>query len=277
MTDTRSDSSLQRFLTIITKLRDPQKGCPWDREQTFQTLTSLLIEEAYEVNDAVAKGAREVQEELGDLMSLIGLFSEIAREQGLFSYDSVLDTISDKLVRRHPHVFGETKVADTKEVLRNWEAIKQSERAADKTDKDTKEQKGLLDGIPRSLPALLKAHQIGQRCARVGFDWGTQSGVADKINEELGEFLAEAKQPEQSNRAKVVEEFGDLLFTLAQYSRHLGINPEEALAAANDKFTRRFKSLERLASQRHGDTPLGQIGTEGLEQLWREVKDGERN
>jgi ATP diphosphatase len=256
----------------MTKLRDPDTGCPWDKKQSFETLKSLLVEEAYEVVDAVAAGPQAVKEELGDLISLIGLFSQIASEQALFSFESVLDGISDKLVRRHPHVFGEAKVSDTEEVLKNWEQIKQEERK-----NDGESRKGLLDGIPRSLPSLLKASQIGERCKRVGFDWGSVDGVTLKVREEIEEFLTEAgtdvgsKSLKENKRA--VEEFGDLLFSLTQLSRHLGINAEEALSSANTKFTSRFQYLEKLARERFGDKPLGELGSDTLEALWNEAKN----
>lgn len=277
MTNDDTSSSLARFLEIMAALRNPNGGCPWDLKQTFETLKPLMIEEAYEVADAVEAGPEAVREELGDLMSLIGLFAQIAGEQSLFSFSSILDGISTKLVRRHPHVFGETKVSDTEEVLRNWEQIKEQERK----NSSAEAPKGLLDGIPRSLPALLKAHQIGARCARVGFDWGTSDGVSDKIREELGEFLSEVTPPPPSGNppegassasSRAFEEFGDLLFTLAQYARHMGINAEEALSHANTKFTRRFKELERLAKETHGERTLSELAAEDLEQLWQRAK-----
>lgn len=275
MTNATPEQALTRFLEIIAKLRDPNGGCPWDIKQTFQSLKPLIIEEAYEVADAVDAGEAAVKEELGDLLSLIALFSQIGAERATFSFGSVLDGICDKLVRRHPHVFGDTKVSGTEEVLKNWEQIKQQERA-----QDSKSEKGLLDGLPRSLPALQKAHQIGERCARIGFDWGTKEGVAEKVQEELGEFLDELSptlsDPKATEQAidtdRVFEEFGDLLFTLAQYGRHLGFSAEEALAAANDKFMKRFKLLEGYAKADHGSKPLGELGQQVLEGLWQRAK-----
>lgn len=269
MSDRTSHDFLARFLSIMAQLRNPDGGCPWDLKQTFETLKPLLIEEAYEVADAVDSGPAAVKEELGDLVSLIGLFSQIANEQGLFSFESVVDGISDKLVRRHPHVFGNTEVSGSDEVLKNWEAIKKQERAD-----GGEPTKGLLDGIPRSLPALLTAQQVGERCRRVGFDWSDEAGVVDKIREEVQEFLTEAKEAEKNieNKARMQEELGDLLFTLAQYSRHLGFNAEDALRTANAKFMNRFRALEQLARERHGDRALSEIGSEALEALWVEVK-----
>jgi MazG family protein len=281
MTKSTPQSPLERFLQIMAQLRNPQGGCPWDLKQTFETLKPLLIEEAYEVSDAVEMGPAAIKEELGDLISLIGLFAQIASEQHLFSFDSILEEISDKLVRRHPHVFGDTKVSSTEEVLRNWEQIKQQE--------GKEKLKGLLDGVPRSLPSLLKAQQIGERCSRVGFDWTSTDGVADKIREEITEFVAETKQlaePPQGAGAlgadagqdhkaihtRAIEEFGDLLFTLAQYGRHLGISAEDALQQANSKFLKRFRELESLAAAKHPGKALADLGPETFDALWNESK-----
>jgi len=260
----------------MAQLRNPQGGCPWDLKQTFETLKPLLIEEAYEVSDAVEMGPAAIKEELGDMISLIGLFAQIASEQNLFSFDSILEGISDKLVRRHPHVFGETKVSGTEEVLRNWEQIKQQE--------GKEKPKGLLDGVPRSLPSLLKAQQIGERCSRVGFDWTSTDGVAEKIREEIAEFVAETKQlaapPQRADagpdhkaiHTRALEEFGDLLFTLAQYGRHLGISAEDALQQANSKFLKRFRELESLAAVKHPGKALADLGPETFDALWNESK-----
>jgi len=279
MTNTDTHASLTRFLDIIAKLRDPQGGCPWDLKQTFESLKPLLIEEAYEVGDAIESGEAAIREELGDLLSLVALFGQIGSERSSFSFASILDGISDKLVRRHPHVFGDERVSGTQEVLKNWEEIKQQERA-----QSGKPDKGLLDGLPRSLPSLQKAHEIGERCSRIGFDWGSREGVAEKIQEELGEFLDEL-DPNRSERneqkiahdeKKIFEEFGDLLFTLAQYGRHLGFNAEEALRAANNKFLIRFKHLENSAKNKFADKAISELGPEALEQLWNQAKAATR-
>lgn len=274
MTDsphTKAAEALVEFLKVMEKLRDPQGGCPWDLKQTFESLRSHLVEEAYEIGDAVEESPNKVCEELGDLLSLIGLYCQIARESSLFTFADIVRGITEKLVRRHPHVFGDTKVSGTKEVLENWEAIKLKEKAEAGAQK-----KGLLDGLPRSMPALMRAHEIGERCARVGFDWDSAEGVAEKVREELTEFLEEAA-PQTAGRAnhnseRIEEEFGDLLFTLAQQSRLLGFNAEEALAAANAKFSKRFKALENLAVEQHSDTPLGSLSAEQLQALWLKAK-----
>jgi|688.fasta_scaffold84392_2 ATP diphosphatase len=274
MTDspnTKAAEALVEFLKVMEELRDPQGGCPWDLKQTFESLRSHLVEEAYEIGDAVEESPKKVCEELGDLLSLIGLYCQIARESSLFSFADIVHGITEKLVRRHPHVFGDTKVSGTKEVLENWEAIKLQEKAEAGAQK-----KGLLDGLPRSMPALMRAHEIGERCARVGFDWDSAEGVAEKVREELTEFLEEAA-PQAGGRAnqsseRIVEEFGDLLFTLAQQSRLLGFNAEEALAAANAKFSKRFKALETFAFEQHSDIPLGRLSAEQLQALWLQAK-----
>jgi len=268
--------SLSKFLDVIAQLRNPNGGCPWDLKQTFESLRSCLVEESYEVLDAVETSDEAVREELGDLLSIIALYARIAEEKNSFSFASVVEGITEKLVRRHPHVFGDVKVSGEAEVLKNWEAIKQQERAA-----DPKKAKGLLDGLPRSMPALQKCHEIGVRCARVGFDWTNAEGVAGKVREELAEFLAELPNPKNAamnaggkpfNKELVYEEFGDLLFTLAQESRHLGFNAEEALAAANAKFMRRFKILEQIATEETPEKPLNTRTTEELEALWQQAK-----
>ncbi len=234
------------------------------------------MEESYEVADAVEASDEAVREELGDLLSIIALYARIAEERQSFSFASIIDGITEKLIRRHPHVFGDVKVSGEAEVLKNWEAIKQQERAAEPA-----KPKGLLDGLPRSMRALQKCHEIGVRCARVGFDWTTTEGVAEKVREELGEFLAELPDPTNPttnaagkpfNKDLVYEEFGDLLFTLAQESRHLGFNAEEALAAANSKFMARFRMVEQIATEENPEKPLNTRSTEELEVLWQQAK-----
>lgn len=273
---TSATEALTTFLDVIAQLRDPSGGCPWDLKQTFESLRSCLIEESYEVADAVEAGDAAVQEELGDLMSIIALYARIAEEKQTFSFASVVEGITEKLIRRHPHVFGDVKVSGEQEVLRNWEAIKQQERAAEPS-----KPKGLLEGLPRSMPALLKCHEIGVRCARVGFDWANTEGVAVKVREELGEFLAELPDPNNPsinaagkpfNKDLVFEEFGDLLFTLTQESRHLGFNAEEALAAANAKFMTRFSIVEQIAAEEAPSKSLNTHSMQELEALWQRAK-----
>jgi ATP diphosphatase len=272
----KAATALQELLRIVSKLRDPLDGCPWDIKQSFETLKSLLIEEAYEVSDAVAEGDAQVCEELGDLLSLVALYAQIAEEQQRFSFESILSGISQKLIRRHPHVFGERRASSEEQVLANWEAIKQQER-----NQSGKAKKGLLDGIPRSLPALQRAHEIGERCARVNFDWKKSSEVANKVREELNEFLEESAKHslltdesdlQQQFKERTFEEFGDLLFSLAQYSRHLGFNPEEALSAANNKFHRRFQAVEELSESARGERNLTGLTDDQMQELWVQAK-----
>lgn len=278
--------AFQEFLKAIEKLRDPEGGCPWDLKQTFESLKPHLIEEAYEIGDAVDEGPAKICEELGDLLSVIALYAQIGRENAHFSFESVIQGITDKLIRRHPHVFGDTKISGIQDVLENWEIIKQRERAESSTPSSTTSS-GLLDGLPRSMPALLRAHEIGERCARVGFDWSSANGVAEKVREELQEFLAELpsssepNQLEQSQQAqigaevgaKVIEEFGDLLFTLAQQSRHLGFSAEQSLAAANAKFIKRFKLLEGIIASEFSTQKMQDLSAEQLQTAWQKVKN----
>lgn len=273
---TKAAEALTHFLDVIARLRDPQGGCPWDLKQSFESLRSCLIEESYEVADAVDAGDEAICEELGDLISIIALYARIAEEKESFAFASILEGITAKLIRRHPHVFGDVKVSGEEEVLKNWEAIKQQERVTQPAT-----SKGLLHGLPRSMPSLHKCHEIGVRCARVGFDWTNTDGVAEKVREELNEFLAELPNPNDPSvnvagspfrKELVFEEFGDLLFTLAQEARHLGFNAEDALAAANAKFMARFKTLETIAAEQRADKPLDGRSMEELEALWQEAK-----
>ena len=273
-THEQAAKALVEFLEVMEKLRDPKSGCPWDLKQTIESLPRHVVEEAYEIGDAVHEGAPKVCEELGDLLSLIGLFSQIARESGQFSFETVARGITDKLIRRHPHVFGDVQVSGTQEVLENWESIKLKERAAEPGEI----KKGLLDGLPRAMPGLLRAHEIGERCARVGFDWSSTAGVAEKVEEELKEFLAEAARApsgpaaDAATKKRLEEEFGDLLFSLAQHSRHLGFNAEEALAVANTKFIARFKVVENLAASEFAGRELKTLSEDELQALWLRAK-----
>jgi ATP diphosphatase len=265
-----AEAALRRFLGIITLLRSPNGGCPWDLKQTFESLRPQLLEEAYEVADAVAQDRADVCEELGDLLSVMGLFAQIASEEGSFSFESIITGISEKLVRRHPHVFGNVSVSGTEEVLKNWEAIKQTEKP------EAKRRVSLMDGVPRSMPALLKAHHIGEKCHRVGFDWSSAEGVMEKVREELDEFEECLREGASEERRR--EEFGDLLFSLGQYARHLGFNAEEALASANDKFVTRFKHMESFIKTEAPQTELSTLSTEAWEELWQRAKqhDGQK-
>jgi len=232
----KSGKAIERLLKVMRKLRAPD-GCPWDREQTHESLKSGLIEEAYEVIDAIESGNRsDLEEELGDLLLQIVFHSQLGEEEGVFGFSDVADGVSDKLVRRHPHVFGEVKVSGTSEVLQNWDAIKKAEKQG-KGDAPA----SIVAGIPKHLPALQKAHQIQKRAARAGFDWDNIDDVFDKLHEEIDEVKeAIARNHEEDIR----DELGDLLFSAVNVSRFLGYNPEELLNRNIKKFVRRFQAVE---------------------------------
>ena len=260
------DAGIDRLLQIMRRLRDPESGCPWDIEQDFATIAPYTIEEAYEVADAIERGAwGELEGELGDLLLQTVYHTQMGEEAGRFSFQSVVQAISDKLVARHPHVFGdETREKSADQQTRDWEKIKAAERAG-------KAQKGTLDGVAIGLPALLRALKLQKRAARVGFDWPDASHVLDKITEEAQE-LAEAC--DHLGPDEIEEEFGDLLFVMANLGRHLGLDPEQALRRANAKFTRRFEGVEaRLAAM--GKTPA-QSDLAEMDALWNAVKADEK-
>jgi MazG family protein len=257
---------MDRLVGIMDRLRDPG-GCPWDRKQSLETLSGYLLEEAHEVTEAVRSGdGGALCEELGDLLLQIVFMAKIGREKGWFSIDDVADGISEKMVRRHPHVFGDTDVADADEVVRNWEEIKRDERKASlKTS--------VLDGVPPSLPALLKAYRMTQKAAAVGFDWERPEDVIDKLHEEVGELEAEVRVGDEASLQRIRSEMGDVLFVMANLARHLGVEPETALQETNSRFTRRFKGVEVLAEAQ--GRPLSEMSLKELDSLWNEVKAAE--
>lgn len=250
---------MPRLLEIMRALRDPVGGCPWDIEQTFATIAPYTIEEAYEVADAIEREAYdELKGELGDLLFQSVFHAQIASEQGMFDFNDVADTMSDKMVARHPHVFGdESPDKSAEQQTQDWEKIKAAERAA-------KAQAGVLDGVAAGLPALLRAVKLQKRAARVGFDWPEIDMVLDKVSEEVTELR------ETTNAADQFEEFGDLLFVMANLARHMDIDPEAALRAANAKFTRRFEYIEDRLAQR-GKTPAESDLAE-MDGLWNEIR-----
>ena len=257
---------MPRLLEIMRRLRDPDTGCPWDIEQDFATIAPNTIEEAYEVADAIDREAwGELKGELGDLLFQSVFHAQMASEKGLFDFNDVADTMSDKMVARHPHVFGdESRDKSADQQTRDWETIKAAERAG-------KAQKGTLDGVAIGLPALLRALKLQKRAARVGFDWPDTSHVIDKIVEEARE-LNEAR--DSLTEAEVFEEYGDLLFVMVNLGRHLGLDPENALRATTAKFTRRFEAVEaKLASK--GKTP-SDSSLEEMDALWDEAKLDEK-
>lgn len=261
------NGGLPRLLEIMRRLRDPETGCPWDIEQDFATIAPYTIEEAYEVADAIEREAwDELKGELGDLLFQSVFHAQMATERGLFTFDEVADTMSDKMVARHPHVFGdESRDKSPEQQTRDWETVKAAERAG-------KAQQGTLDGVALGLPALLRAVKLQNRAARVGFDWPDISQVVDKIVEEAGE-LAEAR--DTLSQAEIEEEFGDMLFVIANLARHLKIEPEAALRATNAKFVRRFEGVEAKLKER-GKSPHESDLAE-MDALWDEVKAEEKS
>ena len=260
------DAGIERLLEIMRRLRDPKNGCPWDIEQTFDTIAPYTIEEAYEVADAIErKDWPELEGELGDLLLQTVYHTAMGEEDGKFSFQSVVRAISNKMVARHPHVFGdESRDKSAEQQTRDWEAIKAAERAG-------KKQSGALDGVAVGLPSLLRAYKLQNRAARVGFDWPSTDQVIDKIQEEAAE-LVEAR--DELTHEEMTEEFGDLMFVMANLARHLKIEPEEALRAANAKFTRRFEGVEAKLAE-IGKTPA-QSDLAEMDALWDAVKVDER-
>jgi len=254
--------AIDRLQAIMAALRDPERGCPWDREQTWATIAPHTLEEAYELADAIERGdATQVRDELGDLLFQVVFQSRIAEEQGLFDFDSVAAAISDKLERRHPHVFGTATVSSAAEQSRAWEEHKAAERRA------AGGKAGTLDGVALGLPALTRAAKLGRRAAGVRFDWSRAEDVLAKIGEECQELEGAL---EEGRASAVEEEVGDLLFSIAQFARHAGVDPEAALRSANAKFERRFQHMEScLAGQ--GRT-TGDATPDELEMLWAKAK-----
>jgi len=250
----------------MDRLREPG-GCPWDREQTLESLTGYLLEEAYEVVDAVQSGRPDrLREELGDLLLQIVFMARISRESGLFGLDDVCAGISEKMIRRHPHVFGDRTVDGARDVERNWEEIKRQERAH-------RPASSALDGIPNSLPGLLKAFRMTEKAAALGFDWERPEDVLEKLHEEVGELEAEVRSEDPAALNRIRGELGDVLFVMANLARHLGVEPETALQRTNEKFLRRFRSMERAAAA--ADRPLREHDLEELDQLWEQAKEAE--
>ncbi|MFO1083864.1 MAG: nucleoside triphosphate pyrophosphohydrolase [Reyranellaceae bacterium] len=267
--DSLPDEPLARLLAVMAWLRDRQHGCPWDIEQTFRTIAPYTIEEAYEVADAIARDdLAALKEELGDLLLQVVYHAQLAHEAGAFDFTDVAAAIADKMVDRHPHVFGDATVATAEAQTMSWEARKAAERAAKRADA---QPTGTLDGIALALPALLRAEKIQKRAARVGFDWKEIGPVIDKIEEELGELRAELANSTVVQE-RLVDELGDVLFAVANLARHLKVDPEAALRSTNDKFERRFRHIERRLAET-GRTP-SDATLEEMEVLWQEAKIG---
>ena len=246
--------AIDRLLTIMDDLREQ---CPWDRKQTFKSLRHLTIEETYELSESLLKGSPEdIKSELGDLLLHIVFYAKIGSEQSSFDIADVANRICDKLIQRHPHVYGDIEVADEKEVKQNWEKLKLKH-----------DRKGVLDGVPDSLPSLIKAYRMQEKAAGVGFDWDQTVAVMQKIEEELQEFYDEV---DRNDKASAEAEFGDLLFSLVNYARFIGINPDDALSRTNQKFRSRFVGMEKKISDRQIN--MDQLKLDDWEKLWQEVK-----
>lgn len=254
-------TSIEKLRELMARLRDPQKGCPWDLKQSFATIAPYTIEEAYEVFDAIERDDIEgLRDELGDLLFQVVFHARMAEEAGHFDFDDVAAGIVAKMRRRHPHVFGDADLRDAGQVAASWEQIKAEERAASA-------DQSAIAGVARALPALRRAQKLGKRAAAVGFDWPDQSGVHEKIGEELAELEAAVGSRE---RAAIDEEFGDLLFAVVNLARHLQVDPEAALTAANYKFERRFRDMEQAILA--GGKQLTDMSLESLDQEWRAAK-----
>ena len=255
---------IDRLLAIMARLRDPERGCPWDREQNFATIAPYTIEEAYEVADAIERGdLAALKDELGDLLLQVVFHARIAEEAGEFAFEDVAAAIADKMVRRHPHVFGDADIRSVAAQNAAWEEHKAAERQASGM------AASVLDGVALALPALLRAAKLGRRAARIGFDWPDAAAVLPKVAEEIGELEAEIAS---GAGPRLEEEMGDLLFAVANLARKLDLDPETALRRSTAKFERRFRRLERLAAERGLGPDLN-----ALEALWQEVKGEERS
>jgi MazG family protein len=258
--------TFDHLVAIMDRLREPG-GCPWDREQTYETLRGFLLEEAYEVAEAIDAGVpADLCEELGDLLFQVVFLARLAKERGDFDAADVIEGIASKMVRRHPHVFADDTAANTEDVLRKWEEIKRREKAASR-EGQLAPRPSVLDGVPRALPALLKAQRLGDKAARVGFDWPDAASVMNKVDEEAAELRAAVAAGE---RARASEEVGDLLFSIAMLARRLGIDPEGALEGANRKFRSRFGHVEGSLLAR--GIAVESAGLELLDRLWSEAK-----
>lgn len=260
------------LLNIMSKLRDPETGCPWDKAQDFASIVPFTLEEAYEVAETIETMAwDELPDELGDLLFQVVFYCQLGSEQGMFDFQTVVERICNKLTSRHPHVFADVELTSPEQVKQTWEEIKAKERQ----DKSLEQEKtaSVLDNVPLALPALSRAVKIQKRVARVGFDWNELEPVVAKIHEEIDEVLDEVTQG-KVEQDKVQDELGDLLFAVANFARHIGVEPEQALRQANKKFERRFRGVEALAN--NSDKTIDQHSLEELDQYWDQVKLAEK-
>ena len=263
----RADRPIDRLLAIMARLRDPDTGCPWDVEQDFASIAPYTIEEAYEVADAIERGdMADLRGELGDLLFQVVFHAQMASETGNFGFEDVADAISEKMIRRHPHVFEQPDGRDAAEQTAAWEAIKAEERAG-RANRDA----SILADIPKALPALVRAEKLTKRAARVGFDWPDAERVFEKFEEEAAELRAALAAGDQQNAA---EELGDLLFVCANLARKIGVDPENALRGANTKFDRRFRHIETALAAQNREPAEATL--EEMESLWLEAKRAEK-
>jgi nucleoside triphosphate diphosphatase len=265
ISDEEAAQHLQEAVAIMARLRAPD-GCPWDREQTFDTIKRHTLEETYEVFDAIERRAwPDLKDELGDLLLQVLFYAQMASEAGYFTISDVAANLNAKLIRRHPHIFAGAEATDADAVLRNWEQIKRVEKQALGAA-----QESMLDDVPRSMPAMLEAGKLGSKAAKIGFDWQNADGLFEKLQEEIAELQAELSSSAPSAPAAAEEELGDLLFTAANLARHLKIDPESALRASNAKFRRRFRAMESTAG---GTEALAARTPAELEDLWNQAKN----
>jgi tetrapyrrole methylase family protein / MazG family protein len=269
--------TFEDLVELMDRLRSPG-GCPWDREQTYATLAPMLLEEAYEAFDALEEARlgrpNDLREELGDLLFQITFFARVAKERGEFTIAEVIDQVHEKMVRRHPHVFGDTKAGDSAEVLRNWEAIKAEEKRAAGKAAGEKAGNSILDGVSTKAPALMEAHQISTKVARVGFDWKQTDDIFEKLREEVDELRAaisaHADSNDEADHTHVREEIGDLLFVITNIARHLKVEPEAALKLANRKFRKRFGYIEQRLHDLN--KTFEHVTLNDLEEMWQQAK-----
>jgi nucleoside triphosphate diphosphatase len=257
---------IAKAVAIMARLRAPD-GCPWDREQTFDSIKRHTLEETYEVFDAIERRAwPDLKDELGDLLLQVLFYAQMASEAGYFTIQDVAENLNAKLIRRHPHIFAGAEATDSNAVLRNWEKIKQTEKKGSEST-----QTSMLEDIPRSMPAVMEAGKLGSRAAKVGFDWPNADGLFDKLHEEIAELKAELDPPSPANSSTAIEaELGDILFTAVNLARHLGVDPESALRATNTKFRRRFAAMESAAGN---SAALAASTPDQLEILWNQAKN----
>jgi MazG family protein len=263
------------LVTLMDRLRSPT-GCPWDREQTYATLAPMILEEAYEAFEAVEEATtghpEELRDELGDLLFQIVFYAQVAKERGEFTIDDVTNSIHTKMVKRHPHVFGDVKADNSATVLLNWETMKAEERRA--AGKSEDEKTSILDGVPSKAPALMEAHQLSTKAARVGFDWKSVEDIFDKLHEEIEELRTAIRNhvelKDEAAHARVREELGDLLFAATNIARHMQVEPEVALKLTNRKFRHRFNYIEEKLRERQ--QAFDQTSIDEMESLWQEAK-----